>query len=68
MNVFILSLLESDLIECLLPAFANVSNVYDSRGILIEETCEKQISTCGAEFSGSPHHDAELGRGSGPGS
>ena len=51
------------MIECLLHASANVSNVYDSCRILTEETCGKQISTCGENFSGSLSCNAGLGRG-----
>ena len=68
MNVLSFLFLESDLIECLLHASANVLNVCDSCGILTAETCGKLISTCGAEFSGPPRHDTGLGRGPGPGS
>ena len=68
MNVFLLSLIESDLIECLLHASENVSNMCDSCEILTVETYGKQIRACGAELSGPMRSDAGLGWGPGPGS
>ena len=46
----------------------SVECVCDSRGILTAETCGKQISACGVEFSGPPCHGTGLGRGPDPGS
>ena len=68
MIAFPLSLIECNLIECLLHAFTNVLNVGDSCAILTAETIGKQINVCGVEFSGLPHLGAGLGWGPGPGS